>query len=95
MPAFRSMGAMSECCLCDLQKSLDALVFIGHSSVIHLNQPGEFSNGVEFFYPNNPGTTPGDESSWDVSYDVPGTVPPGLDFLAQECLAPDNFCLRV
>jgi len=77
----------------DLNESLDALVFIGHSSVINLNQPSEFSNGIEFFYPVYPGKNPGDESSWDILYNVPGD-PRYTEILAPECAAPDNFCVN-
>jgi hypothetical protein len=67
-------------------KAWDALAFIGHSVIVEPSGPSsEFSIGIEFFYPNNPGTTPGDQSSWDVTYQqLPHTLTP-------ECLPPNNL----
>ncbi len=75
----------------DLSKPVHALAFIGHSSIVHLNQPSEFSIGIEFYYPVAPGKNPGDVDSWDTGYTAPGN-PPGLQILTPECAPPDNFC---
>ena len=65
----------------------EALAFIGHSVVCCSASPQlNFSIGLEFYYPVNPGNTAGDDSSWDVNY----TGTPSN--LVWECLAPNNFC---
>jgi hypothetical protein len=74
----------------DLGKNLDAVAYIGHTSLANFGQPNEFSKGITFYYPLFDQKNPGDESSWDVLYPVSGTNT--ADILAPECAAPDNFC---
>ncbi len=69
------------------KKGWEALAYIGHSVVVNPDVPwNEFSIGITFYYPISPGTTPGDASTWDVTYSgAPATLSP-------ECLAPNNYC---
>jgi hypothetical protein len=71
----------------DLAKPLAAIAFIGHSQLV---QGKNFSVGINFYYPNNPGKNPGDTDSWDLLAGYPG--PGGLEPLTPECAAPDNSC---
>jgi hypothetical protein len=77
-----------------LGKPLDALAFIGHGSVVNYKTPAEFSNGITFYYPLNPGKNTGDESSWDIAYPPPPgmTPPPPPQSLPGECQPPNNTC---
>jgi hypothetical protein len=78
----------------DLARPHNAVAFIGHSvdpSFDSGTGPQPFSIGLEFYYPNSPGTSPGDASSWDISYPctpVGNCVP---QFLTSECSPPTSI----
>jgi hypothetical protein len=83
-------AAIAQTFRSDLGKNLDAVAYIGHTSLANFGQPNEFSKGITFYYPLFDQKNAGDERSWDVLYPVSGTNT--SDILAPECAAPDNFC---
>jgi hypothetical protein len=86
-------AATAEAFRSALRQKLDAVAFIGHSVVEHINQPNEFSYGINFYYPLWPGTNPGDQGSWDIEYN--NVLPDGavqFQELNHECRPPNSLC---
>ena len=73
-------------------QKLNAIAFIGHGIGVHLDQPNEFSYGINFYYPLAPGKNPGDESSWDTLYPPPNGILVKPQALPSECKPPNNTC---